>query len=133
MPWSGRDSNGGWPDSAWMPLDEAHFKICVDKQNKDTDSALVHCRRLLSFRKGHRALIDGSIRFIESPKDVLAFVRASEQESILCVFNLSRTEQQWMPEVGPVDLSSGWLFGFGGSDRANPALLPPLGGYMAEI
>ena len=133
MPWSGRDSNGGWPDSAWMPLDEAHFKICVDKQSEDADSALAHCHRLLGFRKDHRALIDGSIRFIESPKDVLAFVRASEEESILCVFNLGRMEQQWVPEFDPIDLSNSWLFGFGGADRVNPALLPPLGGYLAEI
>jgi len=130
MPWTGSDNNGGWADSAWMPLDEAHFEICVDEQDKDAGSPLAYCRRLLRFRKEHRALIDGSVRFIESPKDILAFVRVSEEESVLCVFNLGKIQQQWEPEL---ETSVGWLLGFGGAQHDNPARLPPLGGYLAEI
>lgn len=133
MPWSGRDRNGGWADSVWMPVDERHFEICVDKQCKDVESPLAHCRSLLRFRKKHRALLDGSVRVIKSPHEILAFVRDGDGESVLCVFNLGKTQQHWLPEFDPAIISNGWLFEFGGVDRGDLASLPSLGGYMAKI
>ena len=133
MPWSDRDNNGDWPDKTWMPLDEAHFALNADRQKKNTESPLNYCRRLLRFRKQHPALVDGSIKFIDCPKDMLVFVRANEKESILCVFNLGKTEQQWAPKGEEASLSKNCLFVFGGADKVNPFTLPPLGGYIKEI
>jgi len=133
MPWSDRDNNGDWPDKTWMPLDEAHFALNAERQKRDTDSPLNYCGRLLQFRKQHPALVDGSIKFIDCPKDMLVFVRASEKESILCVFNLGQTEQQWVPKSEGTGTSKSWLFDFGGTDQNNPFTLPPLGGYIKEI
>lgn len=132
IPWSGRDTNGGWPDTAWMPLDESHFALNASRQQKEADSPLAYCRRLLQFRKQHPALADGSISFIECPKDMLVFIRANENESILCVFNLGKTEQQWIPKGAGVGTSKNWLFEFGGADQDNPFTLPSLGGYIKQ-
>ena len=133
MPWSGRDTNGGWSDDAWMPLDESHFALNVGRQLQDAESPLTYFRRLLKFRKQHPALIDGSIEFVECPKDILVFTRANKKESILCVFNLARTELQWTPADEGTGTPGDWLFEFGGADRDNPDLLPPLGGYIKKI
>jgi alpha-glucosidase len=105
----------------------------ADRQKKDAESPLNYCRRLLRFRKQHPALVDGSIKFIDCPKDMLIFVRANEKESILCVFNLSNTEKQWNPEGAGAGKSKNCLFEFGGADKANPFTLPPLAGYIREI
>ena len=133
MPWHGRDKNGGWIEDAWMAVDESHFGLCVDRQLEDADSPLAHCHRLLQFRKEHPALAEGSIEFIEGPDDILAFVRAGTSETVLCVFNLGVSEQQWLPEIGEAEVSGDWLFVFNGADRNEPALLPPLSGYVTAV
>jgi len=132
MPWSGRRNNGGWPDNAWMPVDEAHFRLNAERQLEDADSPLAYCRRLLRFRKQFAALVEGSIDFIESPQDILAFTRENEKETILCVFNLGKTPQNWLPAVHGANLPGDLLFEFGGIERTKPAYLPPLGGYIAN-
>jgi len=52
---------------------------------------------------------------------------------MLCVFNLGKTEQQWVPKNEGAGMSKSWLFDFGGADQNNPFTLPPLGGYIKEI
>ena len=119
--------------NAWMPVDEAHFEMCVDQQKRDADSPLVYYRRLLRFRKEHPALLDGSIEFVECSKDVLAFVRSNEEESILCVFNLGKNERQWTSGIECAATSDNWLIELGGFDRDKPASLPSLAGYLVKI
>ena len=51
--------------------------------------ALHAWRRFLSWRKGHPALISGSIRMLPSPEGVLAFERRWDEERILCAFNFA--------------------------------------------
>ena len=133
MPWVGREKNGGWTKASWMPVDEAHFELCVEDQIRDTDSPLAHCRRILNLRKKHRALIEGSIEFIDAPEDVLAFVRAGGNESILCVFNLGRTEKRWVSQADAFDRPEDYLFEFGGFVQGKPRLLPPLGGFLGRL
>ena len=131
MPWLGRETNGGWSDQSWMPVDEAHFELNADRQLKNKDSTLAFCSRLLQFRKRHPALLYGSIEFIESPRDIVAFTRCNKDESILCVFNLGESEQLWVPRIA--DTYSDCLFEFGGINRDKPGLLPPLGGYLRKM
>ena len=58
-------------------------------QERDAASVLSRYRALLAMRKRHPALIAGSIEFLETPQDLLAFVRADTTERLLCVFNFA--------------------------------------------
>ena len=133
MPWRGRDKGGGWVDDPWMPLDDAHYALCVERQREDPDSTLNFCRRLLRFRKRHPAFVEGSIEFVESPDDVLAFIRACPAESLLCVFNLGTTEVHWQPEIEGKEEVGGFQLSIGGVNALNPSLLPPLGAYVSRL
>jgi len=99
IPWSGRDQSGDWGPSPWLPIDESHYELRVDKQQLNEDSTLRFCKQLLALRKQYPALISGDIRFIDSPDEILAFTRHVHDESLLCVFNMSREPKQWRPET----------------------------------
>ena len=49
---------------------------------------LAHYKAMLAFRKAHPALSTGTIRLLDAPDGVLAFVREAPEERLLCVFNM---------------------------------------------
>ena len=74
----------------WLPVTPTHQAAAVKGQEADTASVLHHYRAQIAFRKAERALIDGTIRFLDSDGDVLAFLRETPEETLLCVFNFGR-------------------------------------------
>ena len=116
-----------------MPLDDAHYALSVERQQEDPDSTLKFCRRFLRFRKRHPAFVEGSVEFVASPDDVLAFIRACPAESLLCVFNLGRNGVHWLPEIEGTEDAGEFELSFGGVNAADPSLLPPLGGYISRL
>ncbi len=83
--WSG-GFTGGRP---WLPLPAAHRPLAADRQEGDPGSVLSVYRRMLAFRRNQAALRVGSIRFIDAPDGLLAFVRQHRDEAWLCLFNFS--------------------------------------------
>ena len=61
----------------------------VDRQVTDPTSVLSHYKAMLAFRKAHPALIRGTIKTLDAPDGVLAFLREGEGERLYCVFNMS--------------------------------------------
>jgi alpha-glucosidase len=59
---------------------------------------------MLALRKAHSALVKGSIRFLDTEGDVLAFIRQGEGETLLCVFNFADEPADWPlpPDFRPV-------------------------------
>jgi len=93
MVWEHTAPNAGFTaGKPWLPVPAEHIARAVDTQVAESVSVLSRYRQLLAFRKTHPALRDGTIAFVEAPEDVLAFVRAREQQ-ILCLFNFSAEEQ----------------------------------------
>ncbi|TIW99876.1 MAG: alpha-glucosidase, partial [Mesorhizobium sp.] len=58
----------------------------------------------LALRKGHEALVTGSIRFLDAEGDVLAFAREDGGERLLCVFNFAGEPGAWPlpPDIGAI-------------------------------
>ena len=124
MQWS-PDRNGGFSraDPAGLVLPTlmdplyGYETINVEAQLRDQHSLLHWMRRMLAIRRRHRAFGRGSLRFLY-PKNrkVLAFLREYEDETILCVANVSRTPQAVELDLSelagrvPVELSGGSLF-----------------------
>ncbi|PYL02048.1 MAG: maltose alpha-D-glucosyltransferase, partial [Verrucomicrobia bacterium] len=101
MQWSA-DRNAGFskanPQQLYLPITidpEYHYEaINVENQQKNLSSLLWWMRRVIAMRKNYRAFSRGSLEFLfpENSK-VLAFLRRTEDETILVVVNLSRFAQ----------------------------------------
>ena len=89
MPWVASARHAGFSTAEpWLPVDPAHPPLAVDGQEANPASTLRFTRRFLAWRKRHRALVEGGIRFLDSEEPVLAFERSADGERLLCVFNL---------------------------------------------
>jgi maltose alpha-D-glucosyltransferase/alpha-amylase len=101
MQWS-PDRNGGFSkaDPAALvlpPLQDPIYgyqAVNVEAQARDPHSLLNWMRRMLAVRKRSKAFGRGSMRLLyPANRKVLAYIRAHEEDTILCVFNLSRSAQ----------------------------------------
>jgi maltose alpha-D-glucosyltransferase/alpha-amylase len=109
MQWSG-DRNAGFsranPQRLYLPIiidPQYHYEsVNVETQQANPHSLLWWTKRLIALRRRHRAFGRGTLEFLRpTNRRVLAFVRRSEDESILVVANLSRFTQH-----AELDLSS---------------------------
>ncbi len=124
MQWS-PDRNGGFsradPASLVLPaiMDPLYgFEaVNVEAQQRDAHSLLNWMRRMLGVRRQHKAFGRGALRFLY-PKNrrILAYLRQYEEETILCVVNVSRTPQAVELELSemagrtPIELTGGSTF-----------------------
>jgi maltose alpha-D-glucosyltransferase/alpha-amylase len=68
--------------------------VNVEAQRRYDTSLLNWVRRMIHLRKRHRVFGRGAMRFVKpSNRKILAFTRADERETVLCVFNLSQFAQ----------------------------------------
>jgi alpha-glucosidase len=106
MPWTSMSASASVEPSAgvpaeqarpWLPIVPEHRALAVDLQEREPDSQLAYTRRVLNMRNEHAALRTGSIQVLEASDAVLAFERRSDDERLLCVFNLSTEPRTWQP------------------------------------
>ncbi|RUX94426.1 MULTISPECIES: alpha-glucosidase family protein [unclassified Mesorhizobium] len=105
MVWEAGADNAGFSTARpWLPIPASHRARAVDVQNADMASVLASYRAALALRRGHEALVSGSIRFLDAEGDVLAFVREGGGERLLCVFNFAGEQRTWPlpPDVGAI-------------------------------
>lgn len=95
MPWNGGAHAGFSQGKPWLPVAAPHSARSVAAQDAQADSVLNGVRHLMRWRKAHPALVAGAIAFLDAPEPVLAFTRSGGDESLLVVFNLSPSPQQW--------------------------------------
>lgn len=125
MPWNARDPWGGFSQvEPWLPMDPAHLPVSVEVQEGDPGSMLQWTRGILRLRHDHPAIRHGDVAIVDTPANVLAFERISDDERLLCVFNLTDDPIAWSPPAGAGD---GLLVEIGGAGTGG---LPPLSGYI---
>jgi alpha-glucosidase len=100
MPWNGdAHSLGFTTGTPWLPMAPAHRALAVSAQEQDKTSTLAFVRRFLAARKASAALRLGQIEFHDAPSPVLAFVRKTAKETMLCVFNMSKEPAEFRDPV----------------------------------
>ncbi|HTQ33069.1 MAG TPA: maltose alpha-D-glucosyltransferase [Stellaceae bacterium] len=124
MQWS-PDRNGGFsraiPENLVLPSIMnpvyGYEVINVEAQAGDQYSQLNWMRRMLTVRRRHKAFGRGGLRFLyPGNRKVLAYLREFEDETILCVCNVSRVIQAVELDLSvfagriPVDLTGGSTF-----------------------
>ena len=101
MQWS-PDRNGGFsradPARLYLPpiMDPVYgFEaVNVEAQSRSPSSLLNWMKRLIAARRARRAFGRGTLRFLyPANRKVIAYLREYEDETILCVVNLSRSAQ----------------------------------------
>jgi alpha-glucosidase len=88
MPWDpgpGAGFTGGHP---WLPVGERNRSRSVAAQRDDPGSMLSLHRRLLRLRRAAPALAAGGYQPVEAAGDVLAYLRAGDDQRYLVVLNL---------------------------------------------
>jgi alpha-glucosidase len=110
MPWQHEAGDMGFssasanPARTWLPIYEPYRSLAVDLQQSDAESLLNFYRTLLHWRKSQSALIEGNIALLPCDPQVLAYVRTSDSQKILCLFNFSEQPVQWqIPDHLQVD------------------------------
>jgi maltose alpha-D-glucosyltransferase/alpha-amylase len=142
MQWSS-DRNGGFsradPERLVLPpiMDplSGYGAINVESQRRNPHSLLQWTQRMLAVRKHHGLFGRGGMRFLyPSNRKILAYLREYDDETVLCVANLSHTAQAVELDLSefdgrvPVELIDGIPFPPIG--RLNYLLtLPPYGFY----
>ncbi|CAH1654036.1 MULTISPECIES: maltose alpha-D-glucosyltransferase [unclassified Chelatococcus] len=128
MQWSA-DRNGGFsradPEQLVLPpiMDTLYgFEaINVEAQNRDPHSLLNWMRRMLATRRKHAAFGRGTLRFLyPRNRKILAYLREYQDETILCVANLSRS-----PQAVELDLSA--FVGRIPVEMTADSVFPPIG------
>jgi alpha-glucosidase len=94
MVWESNAANGGFSAAKpWLPIPVEHIPRAANREAGDPSSVLAAYEQLLAFRRDHDALRTGSIELLEAPQDVLAFVRGTSAERMICAFNLGSGER----------------------------------------
>jgi alpha-glucosidase len=89
MQWSGEAGGGFSAGTPWLPVVDAASRN-VAAQAADPGSILNLYRKLIAARHASRALTRGEHRsFFGVAPDVLAWVRETEEERVLCVMNVA--------------------------------------------
>ncbi|TZF89907.1 alpha-glucosidase family protein [Cognatilysobacter lacus] len=91
MPWNGAERAGFSDGQPWLPVAETHHARSVAAQDADPDSVLHAVRAFLRWRRTQPALVEGAIRFLDTPEPVLAFEREHAGQRLLVALNLSAT------------------------------------------
>ncbi len=94
--WQSDNQNGGFSQAApWLPVPVEHLALSVQSQDAQQGSMLNFYRSLISFRKTHPALTDGSFELLEASEKHIRFIRTSGNTATLCAFNLSDEPQEF--------------------------------------
>lgn len=125
-----------WDDSAyagfskakpWLPVNSDYTVKNVQAQSKEKDSLLQFYKRLIWLRKRYQALSIGEISFIKKePKNVLAYQRCSQAETITIVLNFTnRSESLDLPYLTKVGTLLGTHRGEGEEVSIHPLKIQP--------
>ena len=95
MPWKSRDKNAGFSASEdpYLPVPDKHIDLSVERQEKDPHSMLNFTRDLIKWRKEQPALQKGKTIVLDTPEPVLGFIRKTEDQTMLCLFNMDNHAQ----------------------------------------
>jgi alpha-glucosidase len=131
MPWTAANASAGFSTSpdTWLPVDDAHRPLAVDRQEADPNSMLNFTRALIALRRGSAALREGAAKVLDAPEGVLAFEREAPGERLLCVFELAGAGRAVPVPAGAVVLST-----FGAATLAEDRLdLGAFGGAVLRL
>jgi len=134
MPWESAAPNAGFTTGKpWLPVPDTHRARALDVQQGDAASVLAHYRGALTFRRAHPALVSGAIEFLDAEDDVLAFIRSTDSERLLCLFNFAGESAEWAVPAELAQLQMLEASGQGARIEGMAVMLDPLSSCFAQL
>jgi oligo-1,6-glucosidase/alpha-glucosidase len=89
MQWDESAHAGFCHDDAipWMPVHENFKRVNVKTQSLDSSSLLNTYKRLLHLRKQSTVMQEGHLQILDSPEEILAYIRENSDEQVLVLLN----------------------------------------------
>lgn len=101
MQWDATPHAGFSKAKPWLPVAHDYKKVNVAVQQKDKHSVLNLYKQLIRFRQDSPALRSGSYEQIKGTKDIFAFKRVKDNETLLILLNFSNAAKPYrLPEAG---------------------------------
>lgn len=99
MPWCSGKKNAGFSssDNPYLPIPDDHYHRAVSKQAQNTDSMLHFVKSLVDWRKNQPVLKNGQGFVLPTMAPLIALLRKSEEQTILCLFNMSEQNMMFKP------------------------------------
>ena len=98
MQWSDDVNAGFTTGTPWLSVNENYPLINAKREESQKDSVLSWYRELVSFRKKHPVLIDGSYTEIfADSEEIYAYIREDEAEKLAILVNFTPKEQYYDP------------------------------------
>lgn len=88
MVWDAGHEGGFTTGKPWLPIKPPQLARNAAGQIEREGSVLESYREMLAFRRAEPGLRSGKSRFLVAPDPVLALLRSSGAEALLCLFNL---------------------------------------------
>lgn len=107
MQWDASANAGFTSGKPWLPVNPDYPKKNVAAQRKDPDSLWNWYASLLRLRKAEPALVSGSLRFIDTPADVMAWERLYGDSRIAVYLNFGLRPLEVAVDGGNVLLRRG--------------------------
>ena len=134
MVWAAAEKNAGFSSGKpWLPVPDGQRAKAVDTQAGDDDSVLAHYRAMLALRRAHPALTTGSIRFLDAEGEVLAFVRESDGERLLCAFNFGDDPANFLLPAAPGPVHTPSFAGDAVQLKGKALLLPGMHWFFGKL
>ena len=87
--WDASENAGFTTGTPWLRINENKSYINVEAESEDENSILNFYKKMIQFRKGSKALSEGSYRKVASPIDVYVFTREAKEERLYVYCNLT--------------------------------------------
>jgi alpha-glucosidase len=100
MQWNDTAYAGFSTARPWLPLNSNYVHRNVLAQRADSDSIFNFTKKLLALRKEIPALRRGDFAPLETPRGLLAYLRWTEEQSVLVVVNFSARDRKYIPPDG---------------------------------
>lgn len=96
FPWTSEQYGGFSDHEPWLAMSESYDRINADSQIHDSNSIYSFYRDMIDLRQDSRysnCLIYGDIKAIQTPEEVIGYLRYTKEETIVCCFNFSNQKQ----------------------------------------
>lgn len=94
MQWDDSNNAGFTSGTPWLMVNPNYKAINVEAQLNDNNSILKHYEKMIALRQSSKALTKGSLTFLKSHKDILAFTRKLGESTYLVVINLGAKKRK---------------------------------------
>lgn len=125
MPWESGQKNAGFSDddTPYLPVPDKHYHKAVNKQIQNPGSMLNFMRSVVQWRKEQPAIKHGTAKILDTQAPLIAILRQSEEQDLLCIYNMSNKDVM----IKPSDILEDNILGSLGISEGEVMKIEPYG------